>query len=274
MSENTEKRISFSEYIRFYNEEIEDKLQKMINRKSNLLLNLKLFRQEDKKKALKKIAVYELRISDRYIKKGNIDLAADSIFSTINSLLELRDDLCYIIALKGLLTGKFNDNVKNEFFRILKDLQSPNLSNNYEFFKYIIDQYTENSLPFRMQNIIKLPFYIFWKINFEDIFYIKLNPYLISKHPIYSKELSNHLENLKKNKILKIEKTIIPDIHYQIVKSNSNHYRKYILERNPELLSNINQIIEDFAYLNSKQITKWEKDIKILDFFTTSERIL
>lgn len=273
MNERIEK-IGLTNYILFYKENIDDKVQRMINIKSNLLLNLSLFREEDKIIALKQIAKLEMRISDFYIEGDKNNIAADSIFSTINSLIEIRKDLCYIIALKGLLMGNFNEKVTQEFFRIIKDLQKPSLSNNYEFFKYIINQYVENSYPFKLQNIIKAPFYIFWKMKFEDILYLKLNPYVISKHPIYSKELSNHLENLEKIRIIKIKDTILPDLYYQIVRNNSNHYRTSVLERKKKLMEIVNNIIEDFAFFKTDQITRWEKDIQILDYFSTAERII
>ncbi|HEC37306.1 hypothetical protein LCGC14_0474060 [marine sediment metagenome] len=273
MNERREQ-IGLSNYLHFYDENIEDKLQKIVSIKSNLLLNLKLFHKQDKIKALKQIAKFELKISDLSFEENKNEFAADSIFSTINSLIEIRKDLCYTIALKGLLIRKFNEKTTQEFFRIIKDLQGSSLSNNYEFFKYIINQYVENSYPFKLQNIIKAPFYIFWKIKFEDILYLKLNPYVISKHPVYSKELSNHLGNLEKNKIVKIKDTILPDLYYRIVRINSNHYRSSVLERKKKLKEIVNNIIEDFAFFKTDQITRWEKDIHILDYYSTAERII
>jgi len=268
------ENIDLTNYIHFYDENLKDKFQKIKNKKTNLLLNLNLFKKIEKIKALKKIAKLELKISDYYLKNNNFELASDSIFSAINSLVDIRADICYNIALKGLITKIFNDKVFREFFRVIKDLRKSTVSNNYEFFKHIINQYVENSYPFKLQNLIKIPFYIFWMINFEDILDIKLNPYIVSRHPIYSKELSEHLKNLEKNRIIKIKKMILPGIFYQIVRNTSFHYRTFIIGKNKNLIFEINQYIEDFAFFNTNQITDWEKKIKILDYFSTAERII
>ncbi len=50
--------------------------------------------------------------------------------------------------------------------------------------------------------------------------------------------------------------------------------RTSTLERNKKLMHLVNKIIENFAFFKTDQITQWEKDIKILNYSSTAERII
>lgn len=264
-------------YAKIFNEN-EDlgELEYKRNVKSNLIINLEKFNYEKRKLLLFIIGNYELRIADLEKKNENYNEVYDALFSGIHSFLRLNQfEIAYNIALKSLMDTHFSKKIKIKMLILIKDgIFKSNFRYSYDFFKYIIDQYKINRYPLKLQNINKLPLYLFNKLDFRDIKYPNLNPYEISIYPIYSKEYSKHLEVLERFKAFKKEnKVIIPQSNYNIIKGGSNAFEFFIKKENNRLLSKINNLIKEFSNWSSKEINKWEKEISLLNYFSTGEII-
>ena len=264
-------------YIKVFVEDKElGKLQYLNNVKSNLIINLEKLNLEDRDLALQIIGKYELEIGDIEIKNNNFEEAYDALFSAIHSYIRLNNyEISYNIALRGILEKNFKKAIKNKMFQIIKDRTfKPESYKSFDYFKYIINQYIINNYSYKLQNINKVPIYIFQNLKFGEIRYPTINPYTISIHPIYSKELTKHLDILEQYKAIKrVRHSLFQDKNYNIVKGSANAFQSSIIKEDNKLLKKINYFIEEFSYWDTKKIKEWEKDTEILNYFPTGEII-
>lgn len=255
-----------------------DRIQLLKNKKSNLILNLKRLPREKNNYALHQIGIFELQIADLEFKKNNLGEVYDALFSALNVYLKLEKykEIAYNIALKVIIEPKFNKKIKFEMFKFLKSGDSKrDPKPSFDFFKYIINQYVENNYAYHAQNINKTPFFVFQNLNFNEMQYIPLNPYSVSIHPIYSKELTAIIENLIQYKAITIAKNqIIQSNKYYLVTGNSNAFSSLIESGNEGILFKINSLIRKFSNWDTKKIKEWEKKTELLDYFPTFSKII
>lgn len=246
------------------------------NVKSNLIINLKNFGYANEKFVLEIIGNYELDIADLELKRNNFDQAYDALFSALNSFSRLNNkDLSFKIALKILMDIHFEKRIKDNIFSFIKNTSyEPYYRLSFDYYKYIVDQYMQNSYSYNSQNINKTPLYIFQNLNYRDIIQPTIYPYTISKHPIYSKKLSLHITLLEKYKAIKLEKhLILPQKNYKLVSGASNAFKYSIINNNKGIIAKINKLIKEFSIWDTKKIIKWEKKTDLLNYFPTSQRI-
>lgn len=246
------------------------------NVKSNLIINLKNYGYENEKFVLEIIGNYELDIADLELKRNNLDQAYDALFSALNSFSRLnKKDLSFKIALKILMDIHFEKRIKDNIFSFIKNTSyEPYYRLSFDYYKYIIDQYMQNSYRYNFQNINKTPLYIFQNLNYRDIIQPTIYPYTISKHPIYSKKLSLHMTLLEKYKAIKLEKhMILPQKNYKLVSGASNAFKHSIINNNKGIIAKMNKLIKEFSIWDTKRIIKWEKKTDLLNYFPTGQRI-
>ena len=246
------------------------------NVKSNLIINLKNYGYENEKFVLEIIGNYELDIADLELKRNNFDQAYDALFSALNSFSRLnKKDLSFKIALKILMDIHFEKRIKDNIFSFIKNTSyEPYYRLSFDYYKYIVDQYMQNSYRYNFQNINKTPLYIFQNLNYRDIIQPPIYPYTISKHPLYSKKLSLHIALLEKYKAIKLEKhMILQQKNYKLVSGASNAFKHSIINNNKGIIAKMNKLIKEFSIWDTKKIIKWEKKTDLLNYFPTGQRI-
>lgn len=246
------------------------------NVKSNLIINLKNYGYENEKYVLEIIGNYELDIADLELKRNNFNQAYDALFSALNSFSRLnKKDLSFKIALKILMDIHFEKRIKDNIFSFIKNTSyEPYYRLSFDYYKYIINQYMQNSYRYNFQNINKTPLYIFQNLNYRDIIQPTIYPYTISKHPLYSKKLSLHITLLEKYKAIKLEKhMILPQKNYKLVSGASNAFKHSIINNNKGIIAKMNKLIKEFSIWDTKKIIKWEKKTDLLNYFPTGQRI-
>jgi len=280
MSNERRQRTLFpaKKYTRYF---IEDKklvgrLTYLKNIKSNLILNLKQMIRNDRIQALEVIGRYELIIADINITNQNYQEATDALLSAISSYNELHKfDITNKIALRSLLSDKFNKEFKDRMYLIIKGLDFKLDKNpSFDYLKYIIDQFVTHRYKTFYQNINKVPLYIFQNLEYEAILLQTLNDYEVSIHPFYSKEIIEHLELLEKKEAIKFEKNyIIRKENYNLIKGGANLFEMSVKSKKKNLLKKINRLIKDFSQWDTNKIKNWEKATGLLNYFSTGEEI-
>jgi len=245
------------------------------NVKSNLIINLKNYGYKNEKFVLEIIGNYELDIADIELKRNNFEQAYDALFSALNSFSRLnKKDLSYKIAIKILMDIHFEKTIKDNIFLMIKNSSyEPYYRLSFDFYKYILNQYIQNSFRYNFQNINKTPLYVFQNLNYRDIIQPSLYPYSISKHPIYSKKLSMHISLLEKYKAIKLENNmILPQKNYNLVSGASNAFMHSIMN-NERTIVKMNKLIKEFSIWDTKKIVEWEKKTDLLNYFPTGQKI-
>lgn len=267
----------YKKYIKIFVEDKKmGKLRYLNNVKSNLIINLEKLNLEERDLALQIIGKYELEIADIEIKNNNFEEAYDALFSAIHSYFRLDNhEISYNIALRSILEKNFKKTIKNKMFQLIKDRTfKPESYRSFDYFKYIVNQYIINNYSYKLQNINKVPIYIFQNLKFNEIRFPTINPYTISIHPIYSKELTRHLDILEQyNAIKRVNHSLYQGKNYYLVKGSASAFQSSILKDNSNLYKKINYLIEEFSHWDTNKIKEWEKYIGILNYFPTGETI-
>lgn len=252
-------------------------LQKLMNKKSNILLNLDKFKGEKKKIFCSQAGNIELEIINELNKKDDLkeqsksSLMHNSLISAVNVLIDFFPKKAYKILLKGLSDDNFDNKSKRIFFARIKELRMEKkdefLVNDFRFFNFLIKRHVDNSLKINKQRFNKFELYVFDKLNYPDIFSINLDlhPRTISYFPLYSPELREYLKKIIKMKILmEKDKFLFPHVYYKVSEKQAEYF---INNTDAELIKKIDKTIADFSKFNSKKIIEWEKNLKFLNYF-------
>ncbi len=254
-----------------------DYLQQLMNKKSNILLNLDKFKGSKKQKFCIEVGKIELEIINELNKKDDLEepsknsLMHNSLISAVNVLIDFFPKKAYKILLKGLSDDNFDKKSKKIFFFRIKELRREKhdefLVNNFRFFNFLIKRHVDSSLKINKQRFNKFELFVFDELSYLDIFLTNfdLHPRTISYFPLYSPELREYLKKIIKMKIL-VEKDnfLFPHVNYKVSEKQAEYF---INNTDSELIKKIDRIITIFTEFNSKKIIMWEKNLKFLNYF-------
>jgi hypothetical protein len=271
--------IMFKKYFK-EDEEI-SYLERLMNKKSNLILNLNTYEGNLKKNKISEVAYLELEIIKQVKKKLEIkdkskkSLVYNSLISAINILIDYFPRRAYKIALKGLNDGFFEENIRIKFLNLINQISRENedifSENNFQMFNYILKKHVEESIKIKKQNLNKYELFIFDKLDYQEILItnLDLHPRKIHLYPFYSPEIDDYLKNLLRMNILKQDGNYLyPNIYYRISVNQSHLFERKI---DSDLIKKIDQLIYEFSNFTTRDIELWEKDLKFLEYFETED---
>jgi hypothetical protein len=267
--------------IKFFQEEVDNNILRIKNMKSNLVMNLPLINEDEKKKNYWKIVQLELYIVDIEIQRDQYAKAGRNLLNAIKFLkkIENQNQFQKKIELRGLIEEKFPEDKRKEFGLLLKDHLEEDEENETQIrnnlYSFIIDKIKKNNGIIKMQNLNKSHFYLFQNTPFRYINALALPTPKISSHPIFSEQFDSFFSNSSTewHYFKKINNRIVPDIKYYDLLNKKEGFTRRINNFEDSLLMLYDEKLNDFSKLNTKQIKEWEKSTMVLDFFTYGSKI-